>query len=45
MAFIIGIFQLHCKSEQKEVKRNKIKWDMCKSDSISPYLQNSTLFK
>ena len=26
-------------------KKNKIKQDMCKYDSICPYLQNSTLFK
>ena len=45
MTFIIGIFQFYYKSEHKQVKRNKIKQDMCKSDSIIPYLQVSTLFK
>ena len=35
---IVGIFQFHSKSEHKYEKRNKIKRDMCKSDSISPYL-------
>ena len=43
MTFIIGNFQFHCKSEHKQVQRNKIIWDMCKSDSIFPYLQSSTL--
>ena len=42
---IIGIFQFHCKSEHKQVKWHQIKWDMCKSDSVFPYLQSSTLFK
>ena len=45
MTFIIGIFQFYYKSEHKQVKKNKIKQDMCKSDSIIPYLQVSTLFK
>ena len=45
MTFIIGIFQFHCKSEHKQVKRNEIKQDMRKSDSTFPYLQQCTLFK
>ena len=45
MAFIIGIFQIHCKSEHKQVKRNKIKQEIYKSDNIFPYLQSSTLIK
>ena len=34
MTFIIETFQSHCKSEQNEVKWNKITPDMCKFDSI-----------
>ena len=45
MVFIISIFQFHCKSEHKQGKWNKIKRDMCKSDSIFPYLQIITLFE
>ena len=45
MNFIIGTFQSNCKSEHNQVKRNKVTRDMCKSDSIFPYLQSSTLFK
>ena len=45
MTFIIGTFQSLCKSEYNQVKRNKITRDMCKSDSIFPYLRGSTLFK
>ena len=45
MIFTIGIFQFYGKSEHKQVKRNKIKQDMCKSDSSFSYLQGSTLFK
>ena len=45
MSFLIGMFQFHCKSEHKQVKSNEFKRDMGKSDSILPYLQNSTLFK
>ena len=44
MIFTIGIFQFHCKSEQKEVKLNKIKRNMYKSDSIFPHLQSITVF-
>ena len=43
MTFIISIFQFHHRSEDKELKGNKIKQDMCKSDSIFPYVQSSTL--
>ena len=45
MFFIIGTFRSHCKSEYIQVKWNKITRDMCKSDSIFPCLQGSTLFK
>ena len=45
MTLSIGIFQLHSKSELKQVKVSKIKQDMYKSDSIFPYLQSVTLFK
>ena len=45
MTFIIGTFQFHCKTERKQVKRNKIKSDMCKSDGVFPCLQISTPFK
>ena len=45
MTLIISIFRFYCKSEHKQVQRNKIKQDMCKSDNIFPYLQISTLFK
>ena len=40
--FIIGIFQFHCKSEHKQVKWNKMKEDMFKTDSIFPCLQSSS---
>ena len=43
--FIIITFLFHCKSEHKQGKSNKIIRDMCKSDSIFPYLQITTLFK
>ena len=39
MTFIIGSFQFYSKSERKQVKWNKITSEMCKSDSIFPYLQ------
>ena len=45
MTLIIGIFQFHCKSEQKQVKWNEIKQNMCKYDSTCSYLQSSKLFK
>ena len=45
MAFIISIFQFHCKSGYKQVKGNKIKRGICKSDNISPYLESGKLFK
>ena len=41
----ICIFQFYCKSEHKQVKWNKIKPDMWKSNSIVPCLQSITLFK
>ena len=34
MTFIIGIFQVHWKIEQKQVKCNKIKGEMCKFDKM-----------
>ena len=43
MPFVNGNFQFHCKSEHKQVKWNKITPDMCKSDSIFPYLQSTAL--
>ena len=39
MTFIIGAFQFHCRSEHKQVKWNKITWDLSKSESLFPYLQ------
>ena len=38
-------FSIHYKSEHKQINWNKIKGNMCKSDSIVPYLQSRTLFK
>ena len=32
ITFIIGIFQVHCKSKHKQVKSNQIKRNLCKSD-------------
>ena len=45
MTFIIGIFQFHCKIEQKQVKIKKIKWNMFKSDSFFPNLQIVRVFE
>ena len=45
MTFTIGTFQSHCKSENDQVKLNKITSDMCKSNIICSYLQSGTLFK
>ena len=45
MTFITGTFQSYFKSEHNQVNWNKTKRDMCKSDSIIPYLQGRTLFK
>ena len=45
MTFISGIFQFYCKSEHKQAKWNKTKWEMCKSDKIFPYLQSITAFE
>ena len=45
ITFIVGTFQFHCQSKHKKVKRNKITREMCKFDSIFPYLQSSTLYK
>ena len=45
MTFIIGIFQFHCKSKCKQVKRNKITRGTCKSNIMSPCLQGRTQFK
>ena len=44
MTFIIGTFQFRCKTEHKQVKRNKITQKMYKSESIFPHLQSSILF-
>ena len=44
MAFIIGTFQSQFWSEHNQVNWSKITWDMCKSDSIFPYLQSSVLY-
>ena len=44
MTFIIDIFQFHCRREHTQVKWNKDKRDMWKSDVIFVYLQSSTLF-
>ena len=43
--FYHDIFQFYCKCEHKQIKWNEIKQDMCKCDSIFPYLQRHTLFK
>ena len=45
MTFIIGIFQFHCKSEHKQVKLNKIKREIRRSDSNFSYLQSITAFQ
>ena len=45
MTFMIGIFQFQCKSEHTQIKRDKIKQDMCKSESFFPYLQSITVFQ
>ena len=45
MTFTIGIFQFHCKSDYKQVKLNKIKQNVWKSDSTFPYLQSSLPFE
>ena len=46
MPFIFDIFfQIHCKSEHKQVTWNRTKQYICKSNSIFPYLQSSTLLK
>ena len=45
MTIIIFTFQSHFKSEQNQVKWNKIMWDMWKSDSIFSYLQSSALLQ
>ena len=37
LIFVIGIFQFNCKSEHKQVKRNKIKRNMSKLGVIFPY--------
>ena len=37
-------FELHCKSEPKQVKGNEIKGGMRKSASTFAYLQCATLF-
>ena len=44
MTFIIGTFQFRCKTEHKQVKRNKITQKMYKSESIFPHLQSSIIW-
>ena len=43
--YIWHFFQIHCESEHKQVTWNRTKQYICKSNSIFPYLQSSTLFK
>ena len=45
MTFLTDIFQFHCKNEHKQVKSNKIKQSICKSDSIFSCLQSRTSFQ
>ena len=45
MTFLIGIFHFHCRSEHKQVKWNKIKQDICKSDILFPNLQSIIVFE
>ena len=45
MTFIIRIFNFYCKIEQEQVKLNKIKRGMCKSDSNFFYLQSIMVFE
>ena len=45
MTFLISIFQFHWKSEPQQVKWNKVKRDICKSDSTFPYLQSTIVFE
>ena len=44
-AILIGIFQFDCKREHKQVKWNKIKRHMSKSEIIFHYLQSNGLFQ
>ena len=41
----MALFNFITKAQHREVKGNKIRWEMCKSGSIFPYLKSSTLFK
>ena len=43
MNFIVDIFQICCKIENRKINRNKIKQDMCKYGSIFHYIQSCTL--
>ena len=45
MAFVIDIFQFHCKIELKQLKRKEIKRNMFKSDNIFCNLQSSAVFQ
>ena len=45
MTFIFDILQFYCKSEYKQVKLNKTKRDMCKSEYMFPNLQSISLFE
>ena len=40
MNFIISNFQYQFKSDVKQAKSNKMKEDMCKYQSLFPYLQS-----
>ena len=42
MTLIIGTYQSHCKGEHNESEK-KITRGICKSGSIFPYLQGSTI--
>ena len=43
--FYSNIFQFHWKLEHKQLKWNKIKRDMCKSDSIFPNIKSGRVFE
>ena len=45
MTFTISMFQFHCQREHKQIKWNKIKHDMCKSDCIFHNLQSIMVFE
>ena len=43
MTFIISIFEFKYKSEHKQVKRNKIKQNMCKADNFFLFSKQHTI--